>query len=128
MAQINIQDFFPWEAKNETVEVSDEVAAELFADKRYEKAHDRRMRRNKAYSLDTEADMEAAAFTCSSDNPETIFRKKYPLTNRRNNGGKTEPFSRRCKNNFSFPYAPRLYFFALYYSLTFYIMVPPGTK
>jgi len=70
---INLRDFYTWYTHDEYVEVSGEIAAELFADKRYHKAHDRRMKRNKSYSLDFEADMEAAAIACHSDNPEYIF-------------------------------------------------------
>jgi len=56
------------------VEVSDEVAAELSADKRYEKSYTERVRYNKAYySLDVEDGIETSAFGCHSDNPETIF-------------------------------------------------------
>jgi len=72
MATINLRDFYPWYTHDEFMEVSDEIAAELSADKRYHKAHDRRMRRNKAYSLDIDADMETAAIACHTDNPEAI--------------------------------------------------------
>jgi len=70
---INLRDFYTWYTHDEYVEVSGEIAAELLADKRYHKAHDRRMKRNKSYSLDFEADMDAAAVACHSDNPEYIF-------------------------------------------------------
>jgi len=53
MKTINLRDFYPWYTSDEFVEVSDEIADELFADKRYQKAHRRRVYRNKAqYSLD----------------------------------------------------------------------------
>jgi len=53
MTTINLRDFYPWYTSDEFVEVSDEIAEELFADKRYQKAHRRRVYRNKAqYSLD----------------------------------------------------------------------------
>ena len=73
---INLRDFYPWYIQDEFVEVSDEIAAELTADKNYHKAHDRRMRRNKAYSLDFDTDMEAAALVLINDNPEAIFAMK----------------------------------------------------
>jgi RNA polymerase sigma-70 factor (ECF subfamily) len=73
MALINLRDFYPWYTHDKFAEIPDEIASELFADKRYHKAHDRRMKRNKAYSLDVEADMEAAALACDSTNPEAIF-------------------------------------------------------
>jgi len=72
MAIINLRNFYPWYVHDEFVEVSDEVAAELFADKRYEKNHKRSVRRNKVYSLDAEDGTEEMASYCSSDSPETI--------------------------------------------------------
>ena len=53
MAIINLKEFYPWYTHDEYIEVSDEVAAELRADKLYEAAHQRRIVRNTAqYSLD----------------------------------------------------------------------------
>ena len=53
MTTINLKDFYTWYTHDEYIEVSDEVAAELKADKLYEAAHQRRTTRNKAqYSLD----------------------------------------------------------------------------
>ncbi|MDO4271173.1 MAG: sigma-70 family RNA polymerase sigma factor [Eubacteriales bacterium] len=53
MTTINLREFFYWYKANEFIEVTDEVAAELRADKSYEVNHWRRMKRNKAnYSLD----------------------------------------------------------------------------
>lgn len=53
MTTINLREFYYWYRTNEYIEVSDEVAEELRADKRYEVTHHRRMKRNKAnYSLD----------------------------------------------------------------------------
>jgi len=52
---INLRDFYPWYTYDELIEVPEEVAAELLADKRYERAYQRRMYYNKAhYSLDAE--------------------------------------------------------------------------
>ena len=48
MAIINLKEFYPWYTHDEYIEVSDEVAAELRADKLYEAAHQRRIVRNKA--------------------------------------------------------------------------------
>jgi len=62
MTTINLRDFYPWYTHDEFVEISDEVAAELLADKRYHKAHRQRMKRNKAYySLDAGDGIENAA-------------------------------------------------------------------
>ena len=70
---INLRDFYYWYTQDECIEVSDEVAAELIADKRYEKAHKRRTFYNKAhYSLDVEDGIEASAIELSTDNPESI--------------------------------------------------------
>ena len=53
MTTINLKDFYPWYTQDEYTEVSDEVAEELRANKRYEAAYRRRVTRNKAqYSLD----------------------------------------------------------------------------
>jgi len=76
MPTINLRDFYPWYIQDEFVEVSDEIAAELFADKRYGKAHDRRIKRNKAhYSLDANDGIEASAIVCDADSPEVVFEK-----------------------------------------------------
>ncbi len=48
MTTINLKDFYAWYTHDEYIEVSDEVAAELKADKLYEAAHQRRTTRNKA--------------------------------------------------------------------------------
>lgn len=62
MTTINLRDFYPWYTHDEFIEVSDEVAAELSADKRYHKAHRQRMKRNKAYySLDAGDGIENSA-------------------------------------------------------------------
>ena len=62
MTMINLRDFYPWYINEEYLEVSDEVAAELRADKLYELAHQRRIVRNKAqYSLDCDDGIEYSA-------------------------------------------------------------------
>ena len=74
MATINLKDFYAWYTHDEFVEVSDEVAAELLADKRYENAYQRRTFYNKAhYSLDAEDGIENSALACHTDNPEAVF-------------------------------------------------------
>ena len=73
---INLRDYYPWYTHDEFIEVSDEVAAELRADKMYEKHHKQNIRRYKAfYSLDVEDGIETSSstFACHSDNPEVIF-------------------------------------------------------
>jgi len=73
MAIINLKEFYPWYSHDELIEVSDEVAAELLADKRYQKSHERTLRRNKVHSLDAGDGMEAAASVCSSGSPEAVL-------------------------------------------------------
>ena len=56
---INLRDYYPWYTHDEFLEVSDKVAAELRADKRYERAYQRRTFYNKAhFSLDAEDGIE----------------------------------------------------------------------
>ena len=61
MAIINLRDFYPWYTCDEFIEVSEEIAAELLTDKRYQKTHERTLRRNKVHSLDAEDSIEAEA-------------------------------------------------------------------
>ena len=62
MTTINLKEFFYWYKADVFIEVTEEVADELRADKRYESTHQRRMKRNKAnYSLDAEDGIENAA-------------------------------------------------------------------
>ena len=74
MAIINLRDFYPFYTHDEFVEVPDIIAAELIADRRYERAYARRVTYNKAqYSLDAEDCIEASAIACYDDSPERIF-------------------------------------------------------
>lgn len=50
MTTINLKDFFYWYRTDEFVEVPDEVAEELRADKRYEASYARQIKRHKAGS------------------------------------------------------------------------------
>lgn len=62
MTTINLKDFYPWYSHDEYIEVSEEVASELRADKLHEAAHQRRIVRNKAqYSLDCDDGIEYSA-------------------------------------------------------------------
>ena len=59
MTIINLRDFFYWYKVDEYIEVSDEVAQELRADKRFEFNCWRQAKRNKAnYSLDADDGIE----------------------------------------------------------------------
>jgi len=74
MATINLRDFYPWYTQDEIVNEPDIIAAELFVDRWYHKAHERRVKRNKAqYSLDAEDGIEASAIIHSTDSPEAVF-------------------------------------------------------
>lgn len=62
MTKINLREFYPWYISDEFIEVTDEVAEELRANRLYEAAHQRRLTRNKAqYSLDCEDGIEYSA-------------------------------------------------------------------
>lgn len=62
MTTINLREFYPWYISDEFIEVTEEVAEELRANRLYEAAHQRRLTRNKAqYSLDREDGIEYSA-------------------------------------------------------------------
>ena len=74
MTTINLKDFYPWYTHDEYIEVSDEVAAALKADKLYEAAYQRKVMRNKAqYSLDVEDGIERSAVECHILSPEAVL-------------------------------------------------------
>ena len=75
MTTINLKDFYPWYTQNEYTEVSDEVAEELRANKRYEAAYRRRVTRNKAqYSLDCDGGIEYSACVHEPSPQELVER------------------------------------------------------
>ena len=62
MTTINLKDFYPWYTHDEYIEVSEEVAEELYTSRRREAAHAERVRYNKAfYSLDCDDGIEYSA-------------------------------------------------------------------
>ena len=74
MKTINLKDFYKWYDHDEFVEVPDEVAEAMRLNKKYDKHHEQRMRRNKSvYSLDAGDDIEASAVIHSTDEPEAIL-------------------------------------------------------
>ena len=84
MTTINLKDFYAWYTHDEYIEVSDEVAAELKADKLYEAAHQRRTTRNKAqYSLDCDDGIEYSACVHEPSPQELVERMErfYHLWN-----------------------------------------------
>ena len=75
MTTINLKDFYTWYTHDEYIEVSDEVAAELRADKLYELAHQRRITRNKVqYSLDCDDGIEYSA-CLSEPTPQELLER-----------------------------------------------------
>lgn len=77
MTTINLKDFYPWYTQDEYTEVSDEVAEELRANKRYEAAYRRRVTRNKAqYSLDCDDGIEYSACVFEPSPEELVLRAK----------------------------------------------------
>ena len=76
MTTINLKDFYAWYTHDEYVEISDEVAEELKADKRYEAAYRRRVTRNKAqYSLDCDDGIEYSACLHEPSPEELVLRQ-----------------------------------------------------
>lgn len=77
MTRINLREFYPWYLADEFIDISDEVAAELRADKLYEAAHRRRIVRNKAqYSLNCDDGIEYAACLRELSPQEVLDRKE----------------------------------------------------
>ena len=75
MTTINLRDYYPWYIEDQYIEVSDEVAAELRADKLYEAAYQRRIVRNKAqYSLDCDDGIEYSA-CLSEPTPQELLER-----------------------------------------------------
>lgn len=60
MVEINLKDYYYWYITDEFIEVSDGVAEELRAGRRYETVYLRRMKRNKVNSLDAGDHVERA--------------------------------------------------------------------
>jgi len=75
MTTINLKDYYFWYTHDEYIEVSEEVAAELRADKLYEAAYQRRVIRNKAhYSLDRDDGIEYSA-TLHEPTPQELLER-----------------------------------------------------
>ena len=93
MTTINLREFYPWYIADEFIEVTDEVAEELRADKLYEAAHQRRVTRNKAqYSLDCDDGIEYSACIHELSPQELLERKErfYHLWNALNSLPETQ--------------------------------------
>lgn len=77
MTTINLKEFFYWYVTDEYIEVSDEVAAVLRSDKRYEGRHYERQKRNKAnYSLDAGDGIENSIVEFEPSAQELLDRKE----------------------------------------------------
>lgn len=77
MTTINLRDFFYWYITDELIEVSDEVAAVLRSDRRYEERHYERRKRNKAqYSLDAGDGIENRIVEFEPSAQEILERKE----------------------------------------------------
>lgn len=75
MTMINLRDFYPWYINDEYIEVSDDVAAELQANRLYETAYQRRVTRNRAqYSLDCDDGIEYSA-CLSEPTPQALLER-----------------------------------------------------
>lgn len=78
MTTINLKDFYAWYTHDEYIEVSNEVAAELQADKLYEAAYQRRIVHNKAqYSLDCDDGIEYSACLSEPTPQELLERMEH---------------------------------------------------
>ena len=51
MITINLKDFYPWYGTDEFIEVPEEVVLEMLADKRYEAAYTKKIKRHKVLSF-----------------------------------------------------------------------------
>ena len=77
MTTINLKDFYPWYTHDEYIEVSEEVAEELYTSRRREAAHAERVRYNKAYySLDCDDGIEYSACLHEPSPQELMDRKE----------------------------------------------------
>ncbi len=75
MTTINLRNYYPWYKHDEYIEVPDEVAAELKADKLYEASYQRQLMRNKAhYSLDCDDGIEYTA-CLSNPTPQELIER-----------------------------------------------------
>ena len=75
MTTINLRNYYPWYKHDEYIDVSDEVAEELKADKLYEASYQRQLMRNKAhYSLDCDDGIEYTA-CLSNPTPQELIER-----------------------------------------------------
>lgn len=76
MAKIKLKDFYPFEKDDAIIEVSDEIAATLYAFERQEASYDRKVRRHQAYySLDRTDGVEHSVIL-HVKSPDEIYERK----------------------------------------------------
>ena len=93
MTTINLKSYYPWYKHDEYIDVPDEVAEELTADKLYEASYQRQLMRNKAhYSLDCDDGIEYTACLANPTPQELIERMEmfYYLWNALNSLPETQ--------------------------------------
>ena len=73
MVTINLKDFYPWYRQDEYIEVPEEVALELLADKHYEAAHRRKIRRNQVFSFSEYGEKDTETKNQSAPDPQEII-------------------------------------------------------
>ncbi|MDL2237439.1 sigma-70 family RNA polymerase sigma factor [Christensenellaceae bacterium OttesenSCG-928-K19] len=73
MKTINLRNFYAWYTHDEFVKIPTKVAAELIADKRYQRTHERNIRRYRVLSLDMDDNTESSAIASYNDSPERII-------------------------------------------------------
>ena len=72
MITINLKDFYPWYGQDEYIEVPEDVALELYADKLYEAAYRRKIRRNKVFSFSEYSEKDTETKNQSAPDPQEI--------------------------------------------------------
>lgn len=100
MTTINLREFFYWYIADEFVEVTEEVAEELRAGKRYEPTYRRRLVRNRAqYSLDAGDGIESAAAHFDPSPEALVLRSELCECLRRALDSLNEKQGRRVESN-----------------------------
>lgn len=72
MITINLKDYYPWYGQDEYIEIPEEVALELLADKHYEAAHRKSIKRNKVLSFSEYGEKDAESKNQSAPDPQEI--------------------------------------------------------
>ena len=70
MITINLKDFYPWYGTDEFIEVPEEVVWEMLADKRYEAAYTKKIKRHKVLSFSDYGDKTQEWCNQSAPDPQ----------------------------------------------------------